>query len=124
MLFWPFSPGEAVPCRLRNEAKAYKRNTETNLISCTGTALRKENYLINRRYNFLLTGNERIVFIGACSPAVRCSPDVKSGAAAAIRFTNSVGAQAASKMKYGLTFPKPKENHFKLAGAPIVSLSP
>ena len=37
-------------------------------------------------------------FIGDCSPAVRYSPDVKSGAAAAIRFKNSVDAQAASKM--------------------------
>ncbi|WP_165456456.1 hypothetical protein [Pedobacter kyonggii] len=34
--------GEVLPCRLRNEAEAYKRNTGIDLLSCTGTALQKE----------------------------------------------------------------------------------
>ena len=41
--FSHLAPGEAVPCRLRNKAKAYKLNTGTNSVNCRGTALQKEN---------------------------------------------------------------------------------
>ncbi|MBB6237342.1 hypothetical protein HDC90_001963 [Pedobacter sp. AK013] len=40
--FSHLAPGEAVLCRRRNEAEAYKLNTGTPLFSCTGIALQKD----------------------------------------------------------------------------------
>ena len=71
--FGHLAPGEAVPCRQRNEAEAYKRNTGTRFFPCTGTALRKGED--KRKYGFFMFLEMKgQYFMAACSPAVRCSP--------------------------------------------------
>ncbi|MGN8058867.1 hypothetical protein ACTJKN_21450 [Pedobacter sp. 22163] len=65
--------GEAVPCRLRYEDKAYECNTGTRLVACTGTELRKENDKPSKHF-LDFSEMKGQFFIGDCSPAVRYSP--------------------------------------------------